>query len=628
MKRLRNGSMKKLSLAVSFILLLGLLLSFIIPSAGVRVVSAQSAQMILFWDNHPIPEGWTCISNVKDDFFERYPRGAPTYGGEGGSLTHTHTATVLSCGLPSDNTTCQSGSTDVASSIHIHTSATVVPAANLPRGKGLRVISCDSGIPSTIPAGAIALFNSEPPAGWTRYCEQDGYFVRGAFIAGIPFGSNDHDHVVKTGDPTSTVSAQYYRYGTRVASDTHGHLEETDTQSSQPPYIEVILAQADSETSIPPDMIGMFNDSPGNGWTVISDVGGDMYHRFLKGSDSYGATGGAESHTHGDLTIATSPLLGTKVSTSSADIEAASQDHTHDNLVVSFSEDSHLPRYIDVIFAKPIQYVNTATDNGIAGFSTVNGSITGLTATISSPCGPTPDFVFPFGLFSFTVTGIAPGSTVTVTIVLPSNMPPGAEYWKCMTGHWINATSILGDNDGDNILTLTITDGSEFDADGQVNGIIVDPGGPVQAVAPVQTQPQASPPLARPLDAAKMSVQYMSVTPQQPSAGQPVTITTNVVNGGDQAGNYNIALRINGQVEQTKMVSVGPKATQPVKFTVSRSQPGTYSVDILDQTGSFTVPGNSGDTGTPVNGGMIILIALVGLVLAAAVLLVMKFRSA
>jgi hypothetical protein len=618
--------MKKLSGVIYLIILAGLLLGLVIPSANVKVVSAQSAQLLLFWDNHPVPEGWTCISNIGDDFFERYPRGAPTYGEEGGSLTHTHTATVLSCGLPSDNTTCQSGSKDVASGIHIHTSATVLPAFNLPRGKGLRVIRCDAGIPTIIPAGAIAIFNSDPPAGWTRYCEQDGYFVRAAFVAGIPFGSNDHDHIVSPGDPTSTVGAQSSSSGTRVASASHGHLAETDTQSSQPPYMEVIFAQADSDTSIPTSMIGMFNDSPGVGWTVISDVGGDLYHRFLKGSESYGATGGTESHTHGDLTITSSPLGGTKVSTSSADVEAASRDHTHHNFVLSFSEDSHLPRYIDVIFAKPVQYVDTATGKGTAGFSTVNGAITDLTAPGSSPCGSLPGFIFPFGLFSFTITGIAPGSTVTVTIVLPSDMPQGAEYWKCLNGQWINATSILGDNDGDEILTLALTDGSQFDGDGQVNGIIVDPGGPVQVVAPALTQPQASPLLTRPLDPAQMTVQYLNVSPKQASAGQPVTIITNVVNGGDQAGNYNIALRINGRVEQAKMVSVGPKATQPVKFTVNRSEPGTYTVDILDQNGSFTVSGTGNSVGKPVNGGIIILIALVGLILVVAVVLMLSFR--
>jgi len=143
---------------------------------------------------------------------------------------------------------------------------------------------------------------------------------------------------------------------------------------------------------------------------------------------------------------------------------------------------------------------------------------------------------------------------------------------------------------------------------------------------PLPAQPRASPSLPRQLNQAQMSVQYLNVNPQQASGNQPVTITTNVVNTGDQAGSLNVALKINGQVEQTRMVSVGPQATQPVKFTVSRSQPGTYTVDIFDQNSSFTVLGNNDTAAAPVNSGMIILIALVTLVLAAVVVLFVAFR--
>jgi hypothetical protein len=126
------------------------------------------------------------------------------------------------------------------------------------------------------------------------------------------------------------------------------------------------------------------------------------------------------------------------------------------------------------------------------------------------------------------------------------------------------------------------------------------------------------------LKPAQVSLLYLNVYPQKASANQPVTITTNVVNTGDQAGSLNVALEINGQMEQSRMVSVGPQATQPVKFTVSRSQPGTYSIDIGGQKGSFTI---SGTESKPVNTGMIILIGMLVLIVAAAVVLTMKFRS-
>jgi len=248
-----------------------------------------------------------------------------------------------------------------------------------------------------------------------------------------------------------------------------------------------------------------------------------------------------------------------------------------------------------------------------------------LTAAANTPCGAPPSLNFPHGFFSYNINGIPAGSTVTITITLPSNAPAGTQYWKCINEQWVNATSILGDDDGDNILTLTIIDGSQFDADGQVNGTIVDPGGPAVVVeAPAAPQVPAAHRVAL-LKPASMSVQYLSVSPQQTAANQPVTISTNVVNTGDQAGNLNVALKINGQVEQTRMVSVGPQGTQPVKFIVTKAQPGTYTVDIGGQQSSFTILGvGSTTTSKGASGGLIALLSV--LILATVVVLILTFR--
>jgi hypothetical protein len=119
-----------------------------------------------------------------------------------------------------------------------------------------------------------------------------------------------------------------------------------------------------------------------------------------------------------------------------------------------------------------------------------------------------------------------------------------------------------------------------------------------------------------------MSVQFVSVNPQQAVANQPVTISTNVVNTGDQGGNMSVALKINGQVAETRMVSVGPQASQPIKFTVAKSQPGTYSIDIGGQTGSFTINGAGSTTNRPVSGTVIAIIVICGLVLTTFVVLI------
>jgi hypothetical protein len=123
-----------------------------------------------------------------------------------------------------------------------------------------------------------------------------------------------------------------------------------------------------------------------------------------------------------------------------------------------------------------------------------------------------------------------------------------------------------------------------------------------------------------------MSVQFVTVNPKQVTANQPVTIATNVVNSGDETGNYSVSLKINGQVEQTRMVSVGPQASQPIKFTVTKDQPGTYSIDIGGQKGSFIIPGKSSNK-APVSAGLIVFLIAGVLILATVMVLVLSRRT-
>jgi hypothetical protein len=144
---------------------------------------------------------------------------------------------------------------------------------------------------------------------------------------------------------------------------------------------------------------------------------------------------------------------------------------------------------------------------------------------------------------------------------------------------------------------------------------------------PTAPKPKVSPSMPGNITPPQISLQYLNITPKQTSASQPVTISTNVVNTGDQAGNYNVVLKINGQTEESRMVSVGPLTSQPVKFTVARSQPGTYSVDVGVQQGSFIVLGNEKYGGTPVNASLIVILAF-GVVAVIIVLMIVLRRPA
>jgi len=279
--------------------------------------------------------------------------------------------------------------------------------------------------------------------------------------------------------------------------------------------------------------------------------------------------------------------------------------------------------------------VTSATGTGTVSFSTLNGYITDLTASAESAlaCPPREDLDFPHGIFSFKVTDITPGSSATVVIILPSDMPTYTQYWKCINGQWVDCTSLLGSNDGDSVLTLTITDGDLGDRDGVVNGEISDPGGPAVA-APVAgpagpagpARPGVSSTPPRPLNPPQMSLQYLSINPQQAGANQPITITTNLVNTGDEAGNYNVTLKINGQVEQSRMVSVGPQGTQPVKFTVTKAQPGTYNIDILGKNGSFTILNAGSSASSSSENSSLIPLLIIGMLLLVTMLVLVLYR--
>jgi hypothetical protein len=75
-----------------------------------------------------------------------------------------------------------------------------------------------------------------------------------------------------------------------------------------------------------------------------------------------------------------------------------------------------------------------------------------------------------------------------VTINLPGDMPTTTEYWKYgptvanPASHWYQIP--MGDNDGDNVITIAITDGGNGDDDLVANGTITDQGGPGQPRAP------------------------------------------------------------------------------------------------------------------------------------------------
>jgi hypothetical protein len=134
----------------------------------------------------------------------------------------------------------------------------------------------------------------------------------------------------------------------------------------------------------------------------------------------------------------------------------------------------------------------TATATGTVYFDSDPSTLENLTPVPESelPEEGKPDLEFPHGFFSFTIT-LPPGhTTAIVTMTFPSPLPVGTQYWKYgptpsdPTDHWYQLP--IGDDDGDNVITITLVDGGLGDDNVVVaDGVIVDQGGPGFPAAPV-----------------------------------------------------------------------------------------------------------------------------------------------
>ena len=157
--------------------------------------------------------------------------------------------------------------------------------------------------------------------------------------------------------------------------------------------------------------------------------------------------------------------------------------------------------------------------------------------------------------------------------------------------------------------------------------ISAPPPPPEEPEPPAPPKPRVSPAPPSPnLPPADVHLNGITVSSSETQPGQPVTVLANLVNNGASTGSYNVALRINGKVEQQRTVEVSPGTAYPVKFTVTKSEPGTYDVAIEGQKASFTVLGGGTASSAPISGGLIALIAIAVLILATVVVLMVSFR--
>src|SRR5665647_423242 len=88
---------------------------------------------------------------------------------------------------------------------------------------------------------------------------------------------------------------------------------------------------------------------------------------------------------------------------------------------------------------------------------------------------------------------------------------------------------------------------------------------------------------------AIFKVSNLAVDPIEVSAGKNTTISANVENTGNAAGKYNATLSVNGNVSDSKEVSLDVGNNTTVNFEHGEEVPGTYKVELGGQTATYTV---------------------------------------
>lgn len=141
----------------------------------------------------------------------------------------------------------------------------------------------------------------------------------------------------------------------------------------------------------------------------------------------------------------------------------------------------------------------------------------------------------------------------------------------------------------------------------------------------------------------------IAIHPAQAGPGETVAVIVNAVNTGSASGTYRLSLIIDGQVVQTKEITIGGNSEGQAAFTITKDSPGTYAVEVNGLTGTFSIkeaassptptePGSTPpttptqpedrserDTANPVNWQLIVTIA--GIATAVAIPLALRRRT-
>ena len=88
---------------------------------------------------------------------------------------------------------------------------------------------------------------------------------------------------------------------------------------------------------------------------------------------------------------------------------------------------------------------------------------------------------------------------------------------------------------------------------------------------------------------ASIVIDSLTVTPLEASVNQQVNIAAEMVNNGTITGQYEVKLKVNAEVVQTKQIELARDQHEIVLFIIQPDKAGVYSINVEGKTAKLTV---------------------------------------
>ena len=383
-------------------------------------VNAAGANTYLFWDpaSGAIPSGWTLVTTY-NGYFPYGETTAATFGALTNVTGRPYTPTVSTntLGLGNLNAASNGNTINTSTYAHVHPLPVISIGADtssdlanpdIAAFRSLQLIKY-TGVPTTIPQNAIAMFSGTLPAsGFTRLSANDNRLIQvnstvanggsdtetnTVSVSGINADTNPADATANqngtlfaaanthTHTPPSTLSCTTGCAGSTTCTppgtlNTSGGTGATNifsctTTGDIPPYVQPVLGQATSDVpTISVALTAIFDGDPGAGWVVLSNVGGSYYHQYLRPTATLnGASQGSTTRSSAYSTTSGAVFGASVSSKNDGSTAAANYAHTH-SIAFSTNTLSNMVPSFNVVIAQKVGFTLNAyrwyVDNAVA----------------------------------------------------------------------------------------------------------------------------------------------------------------------------------------------------------------------------------------------------------------------